>query len=92
MRLDPNDPEVQVAVFGVEVERFLDSTIGQYLTKRATETANSALEQLGTVDPTDTNKIRALQNDVRVADYVITWLSEAIVSGDVAQQKLREHA
>jgi len=92
VRLNPDSEDVQVAVFGAQVEQFLDSDVGKYLTQKAQEDANAALGALAIVDPEDAKRIRALQNDVKIADLVISWLSEAIVRGDVAQQKLREDA
>jgi hypothetical protein len=92
VQLNPADPDVQEAVFGAQVEQFLDSDIGRYLTLRAQETANEALEALAVANPEDPGLIRSLQNRVVVADLVVSWLGEAIVRGDVAQQKLREDA
>lgn len=92
VQLDPNDDTVRAAIFGAQVEQFLDGEIGQYLLQRAADEANEAMEQLSTADPEDPKKIREIQNRVKVADLVLSWLREAIVTGDVAQQKLREDA
>jgi hypothetical protein len=87
--LKEDDPTVEVAVFGAQVEQFLDSQIGQYLVKRAQDAANAALEALATANPEDPAGIRKLQNKVVVADLVVSWLSEAILLGDQAEQELR---
>lgn len=92
MQLNPSDPTVEAAVFGAEVEQFLDSNVGKYLLQCATDEANSAMESLATVDAEDAKRIREIQNRIKVADLVVTWLRQAIVTGDVAQQKLREDA
>jgi hypothetical protein len=90
MPLDPSDPTVRAATFGRQVEMFLASDIGVYLVKRADEQGESAVKELISVDPTATETIRAIQNRVKVADCILSWLREAIETGAQAAEDLRE--
>lgn len=79
--LDPEDPRVQEAVFGKEVENFLHSPIGDYLLSKARNEAETATEQLKTVEPTLTDKIRELQSTIRRAESIMGWLGDAVANG-----------
>lgn len=86
MSLDENDPIVQSAVFGSQVEQFLNSDIGRYLVQRAEDEAELANDQLKRVLPWRSRKIRELQNRIWVAENFQQWLADAIMDG---QQSLR---
>jgi hypothetical protein len=88
--LDPNDVTVRAAVFGVQVQQFLDSEIGVYLIERADNQAETALKELVIADPTQPEVIRAIQNRIKVADSIVSWIREAIEMGDQATESLRE--
>jgi len=79
--IDPNDPLVQTAVFGQQVEQFLSGDIGKYLVRRAENEAEQAADALKTVHPWRTRRIRELQNTIWVAERVQKWLGEAILDG-----------
>ena len=85
MPLDANDPNVQDAVFGRQVAHFLQTDIGRYLTQRAQEDIESAVEELKTVDPHNPVKVTQAQNRVAVAETVMGWLGDAIIKGQAAQ-------
>lgn len=74
--------------FGLDVERFMGSTVGRYLQRRANEDREAALEALATVDAEDAKAVRALQNQVAVAEKVLTWLGEAVTAGEQAEELL----
>lgn len=88
--LDPENPDVRRAVFGRQVELFLESDIGQYLTQCAATEVEEATEKLKQVDPEDPRAIRALQFKIHLAESVIGWLADAINSGKQSQEMLRE--
>lgn len=90
MQLDPNDPNLEAAVFGREVEHFLTGAIGSYLVKRAQNEIDAALNGLREVDPEDAKAVRALQNEAKVAQLVIDWLAEVIRRGQIATQVLED--
>lgn len=83
--------ELQRAIgFGMDVEAFLKSSIGQYLSERGESERSQALEDLAECAPEDSEAIRALQNKVRVVDLIMTWLAETITEGMEAQRQLTE--
>lgn len=92
MLLNSEDPIVQRATFGAQVEQFLSSDIGTYLIERADEQAEAALKELVAADPAQPEIIRSIQNRIKVADSIIGWLREAIQMGEQAVQQLREDA
>lgn len=87
--INPEDPNVRTAVFGVQVQNFMDSEIGAYIMNRADEYAQEAMEELTKVDPEDPRAIRSLQNRIHVADLIATWLREAVSLGEQAQEHLK---
>lgn len=80
--------ELEIAVFGKQVEIFWDSRIGQYLLENTLQDYNTALEKLKTVDPSDTKTILRLQGEVWRAESFRDWLSDAITAGMKATQIL----
>jgi hypothetical protein len=80
-----SDLALAEARFGIEVEQFLNSQIGQYLIGRAEIDEREALESLGEVDPEDTKSIRQAQFKLQVARSVPRWIQDAIQSGRIAQ-------
>jgi hypothetical protein len=86
--LDPENPDVRRAVFGRQVEHFLESDIGQYLAQCAQADIEEATEKLCRVDPEDPKAIRELQNKIRVAESVMGWLADAIRSGEQSHEAL----
>lgn len=82
--LNPDDPIVRSAVFGKQVEQFLDTAIGRYLVGRAEEEAERALSQLRTVAPWRRRRIMDLQNQVYRAEAFQQWLADAIIDGQQA--------
>lgn len=87
------EPMMEEAVFGREVELFLDEhPVGQYLVDRAKQDLETAHEKLVTCSPHDWAGIMALQLDARVALRIKGWLREAIESGHTAQVTLKQEA
>jgi hypothetical protein len=87
-----SSPLLQTVDFGMEVEAFLQSAIGKYVTERAESEVELAVEDLKRVDPEDAKTVRALQTQVRVAESVCYWLAEAIQTGLNAQQELYDQS
>lgn len=69
------------AQFGKQVELFWSSRVGEYLRTRLHEVYTAAIQELKTVDPTDTKRIRELQNDIFKAESFEQWLSQAVMDG-----------
>jgi hypothetical protein len=81
---DMNEIRRQVA-FGIDAKAFMQSNIGVYLQQRANNDIEVAMDGLATVDPTNTNAIRALQNDIKCAGNFLTWMAEAVTEGESAE-------
>jgi len=90
MPLDPDDPNLRMAVFGRQVEDFLNSDVGSYLVKCADADIQDGLQKLRTVDPEDPKAVRAAQNKVQVAESIMQWLGDAIQRGHAATELLKE--
>jgi hypothetical protein len=88
MPLNPNDPDVQMAVFGEQVEQFMRSDVGVYLTNRARSQADEYAEKLKNADPYDGDHIVLYQMKIHVADLILQWLGEAIAMGLQAREQL----
>jgi hypothetical protein len=79
--LDEEDPNVQAAILGRQVEVFLDSDIGKYLVSRAENEAADALEQLKVISTWRKRRILELQNRIWVAEHFQEWLGQAFSEG-----------
>lgn len=82
--VDPDDPNVRAAVFGKEVEQFLETDIGKYLLAQAEEKATRAMQSLKNTAPWNKRRIQKLQNEIHTAEDFIEWLSQAVESGQQA--------
>lgn len=83
-----DDPLLERAVFGKEVENFLHTRIGKYLVRRAEEEAEEATERLKHTAAWRTRRIRELQNQIQVAESVQQWLADAVMDGIQAKNLL----
>jgi hypothetical protein len=88
--IDPESPDLQRAVFGRQVEMFLQSDVGAYVLQCAQTEIDEATEKLVRVDPEDPKAIRALQHKIGVAESVMNWLADAVRSGTQAREALEE--
>lgn len=79
--LDPNDPQVRVAVFGQQVQDFLGTEIGDFLVRRAADSLDLAVEKLKKVDPTKTTEVMALQVEIKYLENFVSWLGGAVQDG-----------
>lgn len=61
-----------------------------YLLARAQEEAIQSIANLILVNPTDSNHIRQLQNEVNRYRDMLRWLSEAVAAGFDAEKRLSE--
>lgn len=58
--------------------------------RKAREQSQTAIDQLKTVDPEDAKAVRALQNQVMLADSIAGWLGDVIHEGQAALEALKE--
>ncbi len=96
MPLNSSDPVVEAAVFGKQVEDFLDSPIGSYLLHCVKDEIDSAtsdlVRELKKSQPADQAMIAKVQHRIRVAESVRGWLGYAVEAGLVALEQLKEEA
>lgn len=74
--------------FGMDVEKFMGSTLGKYLKAKAQADIANAQDALLTVDPEDARAVRKLQNDAAIASNFLLWLGQAVTAGEIAQREL----
>lgn len=80
--LDPEDPLVRTAVFGVEVQEFLKGPIGDFLIKRAESRLAALMEQLKKLDPhTQAGAMAKAQAEIAHLEKFEGWLAEAVQAG-----------
>ena len=87
--LDTDNPELRVAVFGRQVEDFLDSDVGQYISQCAQIDIDEAISKLKYVDPDDPKEVRSAQFNLAVAERVLGWISDAIQRGHQSTELLK---
>lgn len=89
-----NDPEMQqiraTIAFGMDVEAFMQSSIGKYLTARANADIEDALERLKTIDPQDWKLIQSTQNEIHRAEMFLLWMGQAVTEGENATRAFVE--
>lgn len=77
--------QAQIA-FGLDVQAFMASTIGRYLTAKANADIEAATDALKTANPEDPVVIRKLQNEVKCAENFLLWMGEAVTEGENSQR------
>ena len=75
---------------GLAIKQFLQSDVGQYLIGRAAETADEAMQKLKGADPEDAKLIRALQNEIKMADSFAQWITDGKLEGEHAELELHQ--
>jgi hypothetical protein len=91
--LNPEDPVVRTAVFGRQVEDFVNGDIGRFVTKRADDEINECLDKLKVTRPSTQaaiQHIESLQSRIAVCERVIAWLAEAITEGHQAMNIIED--
>jgi len=81
---------MQALELGVEVERFIDGAVGQYLLDRAAQQQEDALDALASVDPEDPKAIRSLQAKYQIALSFGEWLRDAVIDARNAHERLQQ--
>ena len=78
------DDLVKEALIGDEARRFVESELGKAMLDLADKQLRASQEALETVDPSQTEKIRSLQNKAQIARNFGEWLVELIDMGEKA--------
>jgi hypothetical protein len=82
--MSQDDELIAEAEIGDKAREFVESELGKTLLGMAQQEVTLAQEELETVDPSNTEKIRALQNQAKVARNFEQWLIELISKGENA--------
>jgi len=91
--LDPLMKQLmEQAAIGEAADEFMRSGLGEYLIKRATDEADSAMMELVDVDPTSPAKVAELQFRIKVATTAISWLNEAVAEGRNALRQIHDES
>lgn len=76
--------------FGLDCKVFMESPIGRYLTKRANDEIEAAMQGLLHSHPDDGKTIRDLQNKAYRAESFLQWMGEAVTEGENAERTFIE--
>ena len=87
---DESDNKVRWALLGRQIEAFLASDGGRYLTERAANESEAAIEAMKTVDPADSKQVAALQRRLLIPELVVAWLREAAHVGRAAEAQIEQ--
>lgn len=79
------------AMLGKDAEEFFVSDLGRYVTGRADEEKQEALQSLAVIDPDDKDLIRKTQNQYHRAHSLLLWLGELIQEGKQAINTLESN-
>lgn len=80
----------ETAGFGVEIEHFITGPVGQYLIAMANQEAEEAVEEMKTVDVSDTEAVRKVQDKLNTPNKVMDWLERVVKEGRESHDILRE--
>ena len=89
--IDPMIKELmESAAIGEAAKMFLQSELGGHIARRAAEEVEAATARLIEADPADISLIARLQTEIKVSKQGITWLVDAMTSGDHAMKQLQQ--
>lgn len=86
--LDPENPTVRAAVFGVQVQEFLQGSIGSFLISKAELRLQALVVKLKRHPAHDSMAIAILQAEIKHLELFESWLGDAVQSGLMAQAEL----
>lgn len=80
---EAEDPHALIkrAVFGEQVQEFMNTEVGRYIIERAQNQVLEALLKLKTCDPENPGLIREYQGQIEVAESIPQWLGDAVKDG-----------
>ncbi len=88
--MNGDDELIAEAEIGDEARKFVESDLGKTLLGMAQQDVRTAQEALAEVDPSDTKKVIALQNQAKNGRNFEAWLTELITKGEQALVLWRE--
>lgn len=91
--VDKLDKQLLATVkLGLDAEAFIQSPLGEHLIDKAREEAIDAMNDLKTVEPTNSKYIQELQNKIHRAENFEAWLFEVVQSGRNAEEQLERES
>jgi hypothetical protein len=75
---------------GMQVETFLRSDVGRYITERAEMEERMLLDELVDVASNDFHNNRRIRNEIAVLKKIKVWLGEAVTAGINAGMVIRQ--
>lgn len=89
--IDPMIKELmESAAIGEAAKMFLQSELGGHVARRAAEEVEAATARLIEADPADISLIARLQTEIKVSKQGISWLVDAMTSGDHAMKQIQQ--
>lgn len=79
--LDPESPTVRTAVFGQQVQDFLNGPIGDFLLRKAEKRLERLVETLKRINPDQRTDIVRAQAEIAHLERFEQWLGEAVQDG-----------
>ena len=86
--LDPDDPSVRTAVFGVQVTDWLEGPIGGFVMGRVRQRLSQLEQNLKKLDPAEPSlslRLLAIQTEIKHWESFAGWIGDAIQAGAEAQ-------
>jgi hypothetical protein len=74
---------------GTSAEQFFKTDLGRYLLGVSKQESAEYVHELKNVSPVDTKSIMDLQIKIKSTELAITWLKEAILSGEQSEYELK---
>mgnify|MGYP000879394272 FL=1 len=88
--LNERDEMQRLIALGFSAEDFLGSELGKFIAEKAEAERTSAIEELISCSPFDSESVSRLQSRVAIADAAMQWLADAIILGQEAQERMRQ--
>ena len=86
----PNDVNLRAVHLSIEIEKFLNTKLGELIVAKAHTDSQNAIDELIETDPSDLNKIKELQFRAKLPKLVLDWLDEAFTYGQDIEKAITE--
>lgn len=88
---DPHSQKLlMLAEFGITLEEAMKTPLWRFLSTRAEQEAQKAVDRLLETDPADALKVAAVQNDIRRHREMVKWMTDGIEAGREAGREVDE--
>ena len=88
---NPRERELlMLAEFGITLEEAMKTPLWRFLSTRAEQEAQEAVNRLLETDPADALKVAGVQNDIRRHRELVKWMTDGIEAGREAGREVDE--